>query len=168
MLAKVVSRPVAPDDVTLVSALHERVFGPGRFVRTAYRVREQMGPGAEVSRFCRLIADSDRVIAALRMSEIRIGGRAGAVLLGPLVVAPEHTGQGCGRTLVKEALDAARAGGMRIVVLVGDVSYYGRFGFKPVAPGAVTLPGPVNPARILAAELADGALAEYHGLVSGR
>jgi len=166
MLSPIVNRPIAPDDVPLISALHERVFGPGRFARSAYRVREQMGSGSEVSRFCRLVAAPDHLIAAIRMSEIAIGGREGAALLGPLVVAPEHIGQGHGRALIKEAMEAARAGGVRLVVLVGDESYYGRFGFKPVSPGTITFPGPVNPARILAAELAPGALADYAGVIS--
>jgi predicted N-acetyltransferase YhbS len=100
------------------------------------------------------------------MSEISIGGKPGALLLGPLVVAPEYTDQGYGRALVTEALAAARAAGLVLVVLVGDEPYYGRFGFKPVAPGTITFPGPVNPKRILALELADGALARFSGLIS--
>lgn len=168
MLSKIVNRPVAPDDVPLISALHDRVFGPGRFARTAYRVRERMGSAADVSRFCRLAIAGEQLIAALRMSEIAIGGKPGAVLLGPLVVAPEYAGQGYGRALVKEAMDAVRAAGLKIVVLVGDEPYYGRFGFAPVTPGAITFPGPVNPARILAAELEEGALADYAGVISAR
>ena len=53
-------------------------------------------------------------------------------------------------------------------MLVGDEPYYGRFGFKPVPRGAITFPGPVDSARILAAELEDGALAGFHGLIAGR
>jgi predicted N-acetyltransferase YhbS len=168
MLAKIMTRPATPEDIPLISALHDRAFGPGRFARTAYRVREQMGPGREISDFCRLATADDRIVAAIRMSEITIGGKPGAALLGPIVVAPEHAGQGYGRVLIKEAMDAARTAGIRLVVLVGDEPYYGRFGFKPVAPGAITFPGPVNPIRILAVELADGALAEFHGQISGR
>ncbi len=168
MLSKVVTRPVAPEDIPLISALHDRVFGPGRFARTAYRVREQMGPASEISRFCLLAAADKRLIAALRMSEISIGGTKGAALLGPLVVAPEYAGQGYGRALVKDAMEAMREAGLKLVVLVGDEPYYGRFGFKPVTPGTIVFPGPVNPARILAAELEDGALAHFSGLISGR
>lgn len=168
MLAKIVTRPATPGDIPLISALHDRAFGPGRFARTAYRVREQMGPGREISDFCRLVAAGDQIIAAIRMSEITIGGKLGAALLGPIVVAPEYAGQGYGRMLIKEAMDAARAGGIRLVVLVGDESYYSRLGFKPVPVGTITLPGPVNPVRILAAEIESGALADYSGQVSGR
>ncbi len=166
MLSKITSRPATPADAPLISALHARVFGPGRFARTAYRVREGMGAGAEISRFCRLAVMDGHIIAALRMSEIVIGGTPGALLLGPLVVAPEYAGQGYGRGLVTDALEDARASGIRLVVLVGDEPYYGRFGFKPVKPGTILFPGPVNPARILAAELTDGSLSAFHGLIS--
>lgn len=168
MLSKITSRLATPADVPLISALHARVFGPGRFARTAYRVREEMGAGAEISRFCRLAVMDGHIIAALRMSEIVIGSTPGALLLGPLVVAPAYAGQGYGRGLVTEALEAARASGIRLVVLVGDEPYYGRFGFRPVKPGTITFPGPVNPARILAAELVPGTLADYRGMISGR
>ncbi len=167
MLSNVLSRPVAPEDVPLISALHDRVFGPGRFARTAYRVREET-PDATVSPFCRLISNGDRLIAAVRMSEIKIGGKAGALMLGPIVVAPEYANQGYGRKLIAEAIEAARGAGVELVVLIGDEPYYGRLGFRPVPMGAITFPGPVDPRRILASELADGALASFTGRVSAR
>ena len=62
----------------------------------------------------------------------------------------------------------AKHDGLRLAVLVGDEPYYARFGFKRVAPGAITLPGPVDPARLLAAELEPGAGERYRGLVAAR
>ena len=50
----------------------------------------------------------------------------------------------------------ARAEGFSLVLLVGDMPYYGRFGFNPVPPGQITLPGPVDPARLLSLELVPG------------
>ena len=72
-----------------------------------------------------------------------------------------------GRALVEEGLKRARAEGFALVLLVGDMPYYGRFGFAPVSPGEVTLPGPVDPARLLALELVPGALAGASGSVKG-
>lgn len=167
MLSNVVSRPMTPADIPLVAALHDRVFGPGRFARTAYRVREAM-PDDAVSPFCRLTASRDGLVAAVRMSEISIGGRAGALLLGPLVVAPEYENQGFGRALVRDAVEAARTAGIELVVLIGDAPYYGRLGFHPAPPGTVTFPGPVDPRRILVNELTDGALVRFQGCVSAR
>jgi predicted N-acetyltransferase YhbS len=108
----------------------------------------------------------ERLVAAVQLTDVTAGGEGGALLLGPLVVATDVTGQGFGRALIAEALEAAKAGGVRVVILVGDVAYYGRFGFKPVPPGQITLPGPVNPTRILAAELEAGAIADYQGMVA--
>jgi predicted N-acetyltransferase YhbS len=64
-------------------------------------------------------------------------------------------------------LARAKAEGFRLVLLVGDMPYYGRFGFQPVPPGRITLPGPVDPARLLAVELVPGALAGASGGVKG-
>lgn len=167
MLQNVVHRPVTPEDIPVISDLHNRVFGPGRFARTAYRVREQMGPRAEISRFCRIAEKDGRMIAAIRMSEVTIGGAKGPLLLGPIVVDPAYTNQGYGRALIGDVMEEARAAGIPLIVLVGDEPYYGRFGFKPVKPGHITFPGPVNIARILAAELKPGALNDFHGCFSG-
>lgn len=167
MSPKVLNRSVAPADLPLIAKLHADVFGPGRFTRTAYRVRERR-PGAAhaISPFCRAAFLGNRLIAAVRFTQITVGGREGALLLGPLAVATDVAGQGYGRALVAEALEAARKSKVRLIVLVGDEPYYGRFGFKPVPPGQIMLPGPVNPARLLAAELEAGALADYRGLIA--
>ena len=104
------------------------------------------------------------LIAAVRFTPITIGGVGGALLLGPLAVDPDFAGQGFGRRLIGEAMEAAKAAGVKLVVLVGDEPYYGRFGFRPVPLGQITLPGPVDPQRLLAAELEPGALAAFRGL----
>ncbi|MGL4397525.1 MAG: GNAT family N-acetyltransferase [Hyphomicrobium sp.] len=157
-------RAVTPADAKAIAALHADVFGPGRFARSAYRVREGKG---DRSRFCRAAFDaSNGCIAALRLTDISIGGIAGAALLGPLAVANGHTGHGIGTALINAALQSMTDAGVRVVILVGDLPYYGRFGFKPVPPGQIAFPGPVNPERILALELQAGALADYRGLVA--
>jgi predicted N-acetyltransferase YhbS len=159
----VLTRPAVTDDLPAMAALQSRAFSPGRFTRTAYRVRE--GSPA-LSPFCRVALIGDRLVAALRMTPIMIGGEAGALLLGPLAVEPDEAGRGYGRRLVAESMEAATVAGVKLIVLVGDVPYYGRFGFRPVPPGQIRMPGPVDPARLLAAELQPGALATVRGLVA--
>ncbi len=162
MSSTIRNRHLTPADLPLVSDLHAKVFGPGRFTRTAYRVREGTVP---ISPYCRAAFEGKRMIAAVRFTEISIGGSGGALLLGPLAVDPAFAGQGYGRGLIAEALAAAGGDGVRLVVLVGDEPYYARFGFHPVPPGQIVLPGPVDPKRLLAAELTAGALQSYHGLI---
>jgi predicted N-acetyltransferase YhbS len=162
MSPALVIRKALPGDIAEISKLHARVFGPGRFVRSAYRVREGKG---HLSRFCLVAYLGNELVASLRMTEVAIGGVVGAALLGPVAVDPQHRGLGVGTKLVTAALSAARTGGTQLVILVGDEPYYGRFGFKALPPGQIFFPGPVNPARILACELIDGASTAYRGLV---
>ena len=165
MSPNVTNRPLTPADFPAVSRLHAKVFGPGRFTRTAYRVRE--GAPA-LSPYCRAALLGDRLVAAVRFTPINIGRVGGALLLGPLAVEPDLAGQGFGKRLIGEALEAAKADGVKLVVLVGDVPYYGRFGFSPVPPGQITLPGPVDPQRLLAAELQPGTLAAFNGVIAAQ
>ena len=165
MSPNVTNRPLTPADFPAVSRLHAKVFGPGRFTRTAYRVRE--GAPA-LSPYCRVALLGDRLVAAVRFTPINIGRVGGALLLGPLAVDPDLAGQGFGKRLISEALEAAKADGVKLVVLVGDVPYYGRFGFNPVPPGQITLPGPVDPHRLLAAELQPGTLPAFNGIIAAQ
>jgi predicted N-acetyltransferase YhbS len=100
--------------------------------------------------------------------EVSIGGRDGVLLLGPLAVEPELANRGYGRGLVARALDDARAAGIALVVLVGDEPYYARLGFRRIPRGQISLPGPVDPERLLAAELKPGALEAYAGPLTAR
>lgn len=159
---EIATRPVTDADAAAIGALHARVFGPGRFVRTAYRLREGT---AFASRYCRLAERDGRLVAAIRYTPIRIGETAGALLLGPLAVDPDFANRGYGRRLIAQAHDLARADGLGLVLLVGDMAYYGRLGFVAVPRGQIALPGPVDAARLLALELAPGALAGFVGLV---
>lgn len=153
--------PITADDVPQISALHARVFGPGRFSRTAYRLRE----GApRVSRFCRKSLRSADLVAAVSFTRIEIGGTSGALLLGPLVVAPEVANQGLGRELIFTGLQEAEREGIDVVLLVGDKPYYERFGFDHVPPGQIKLPGPVDPRRLLAWQATPGVLEKFVGL----
>lgn len=162
MLANLSTRPAGISDAAAISSLHDKAFGPGRFVRAAYRVREGT---ADVTRFCRVAFLGKQLVAAIRMTNITIGDEPGALLLGPLAVDPQNIGQGIGARLISECLEGARAAGIKLVILVGDHSYYGRFGFQPVPPGQIQFSGPVDLRRILAAELVPGTLARYQGLV---
>src|SRR6185312_16194472 len=108
--------------------------------------------------FCRVCRIDGQLAAALRFTPVTIGGKAGALLLGPLAVDPAFANQGHGRGLISAAHDDARAAGIALVVLVGDEPYYARLGFKRVPRGQITLPGPVDLDRLLAVELAPGSL----------
>src|SRR6476660_2677866 len=145
--------PETADDAVPIERLHERTFGPGRYAKSAYRLREGMGHQLDLSFTARI---GTLMVGSVRLSPIRIG-EAKALLLGPLTVEPAFRDKGIGQALIARALDEARAKGHRLVVLVGDEPYYGKCGFKRIPRGRASMPGPVDPARLLVAELAAGA-----------
>jgi predicted N-acetyltransferase YhbS len=153
------------DDEAVLSALSAQTFGPGRFARSAYRLREGVPPIPALSLTGWL---DGRLVGGIRFTAVRIGETEGGVLLGPLVVDPAVKGKGYGKALVGEGLSRAKGEGFSLVLLVGDMPYYGRFGFAPVVPGKITLPGPVDPARLLGLELVPGALESAAGQIKAR
>jgi len=135
----------APGDAEAIERLNERAFGPGRFARTAERLREVSPVAPQLSLVARV---ATLLVGSVRQTPIRIGEHK-ALLLGPLAVEPAFRSRGIGRQLMERALQEAAAQGYQLVLLVGDQSYYGRLGFKPVPMGRIALPGPVDPARVL-------------------
>jgi predicted N-acetyltransferase YhbS len=153
--------PQTPGDDPAIEKLDEHAFGPGRFARSAYRLREGIAPDYSLSFVARV---GTLLVGANRMTLIHCGEHP-ALLLGPLTVDPAFRSGGIGEALVKRSLEAARAAGHRLVLLVGDMSYYGRMGFKPVPPGRLIFPGPVDPARLLYCELVKDAFDGVKGRV---
>jgi predicted N-acetyltransferase YhbS len=152
-----------PEDAEAIERLNERVFGPGRFARTAYRIRETTPPDLDLSFVARV---GTLIVGANRMTPIVIG-ETEALLLGPLIVEPVFRSQGIGEALVARSIESARAAGARLCILVGDEPYYGRMGFKRTPPGRLQMPGPVDPARLLYCEISPGAFDGVQGAVRG-
>jgi predicted N-acetyltransferase YhbS len=151
--------PETADDALAIERLHERTFGPGRYAKSAYRLRERMPHRPELSFTARI---GTLLVGSVRLSPIRIG-ETRALLLGPLTVEPPFRERGIGYALIERAVAEAKAKGHRLVVLVGDEPYYGKSGFKRIPKGRALMPGPVDPARLLVCELVDGAFAGVSG-----
>jgi predicted N-acetyltransferase YhbS len=151
--------PEKPQDAAKVEALIAECFGPGRYAKTAYRLREGVDPVPDLS----FIAHEHGVLrGSVRFWPVRIGETA-ALMLGPLAVQPDQRGRGIGIALMQKGIEVARTKGHALMILVGDEPYYGRVGFARVPAGQITMPGPVNAARLLALELVAGALANAKG-----
>jgi len=157
-----------PEDAAAIDQLLDQAFGANRMSKISYRFREDTAPLADL----RLVARCDaagRVVGTLRFWPVTIGpieksGGTPALLLGPLAVARDWRGQGIGGALMRQGLDMAAWARHRIVVLVGDLAYYRRFGFQPATPLGLVMLGE-TPQRLLVRELAHGALADMKGLV---
>jgi GNAT superfamily N-acetyltransferase len=121
--------PELPGDAEAVEKLLSDAFGPGRFAKTAERLREGRQPSLDLSFVARR---GDNLLGCVRLWTVEVGG-AVAILLGPFAVDVTVRGLGIGRALIDTACDAARRAGHGVAVL-------GR---------RVVMPGPVDQARVL-------------------
>src|SRR5476651_1150447 len=97
--------PETPDDMLAIERLHERTFGPGRYARSAFRIREGRGHLLELSFTARI---GSLLVGSLRLTPICIG-ETPALLLGPLTVEPPFRAHGVGSALIERALKHAKA-----------------------------------------------------------
>lgn len=139
-------RPATPADDAFVEDLQAIAFGPGRFSRTAFRVRERFPIDPSLS----LISEVDGVASgAVWMTPISVGGMKG-YLLGPLATHPDFRKRGAGKLLAREVSKRALARGEgHFVLLVGDQDYYCPLGWEITTPGNIQFPGPVDTSRVL-------------------
>ena len=157
--------PLSAGEPDMIEALLDRAFGPDRHARTAYRIRAGMAP-LEALSFAALDAD-DMLVATIQCYPVALHDREGRpvplVMVGPVAVVPERQGEGFGIGLMAAMLDAearmAQSGAPALAqVLIGDVEYYGRWGFSAAATGGWRCPGPYEPHRLLARGAALGAM----------
>jgi predicted N-acetyltransferase YhbS len=150
-----------PQDFARVEALNGDSFGPGRFAKSAYRLREGVLPVASLS----FVAVENGVLrGSVRFWPIKVGGHE-ELLLGPLAVQSDQRGRGIGIALMQAGIEAARLGPWRGILLVGDEPYYTKVGFSRLPPGRVKFPGPVDQNRILGLSLKSGELLTLSGQI---
>ena len=155
-------RKERPPDVAVREALLDEAFGEHRWRKGSQRLRDGRSPAHDLAF---VATDGKRVVGTARLWDIVCGSGQAGLLLGPVAVANEYRNRGIGAALVRHALAAARRRGHRAVVLVGDASYYSRFGFSAEKTAALRMPGPFERHRLLALELVAGALKGARGLL---
>lgn len=157
---------IKPEPAVLAGAverLYDDVFGPARFHKASYLFREGVDPVRELSW---IALEGDRLVGAIRYWPILVGETGHpALLLGPLAIAQDRAGRGIGRALMFKTLDLAAQLGHDLVLLVGDVDYYKRFGFVPATPHGFVMPGESRPDRLQVAPLKDNVLGRIAGEV---
>jgi predicted N-acetyltransferase YhbS len=150
-------------DLEAIEKLVDLTFGPGRFAKSAYRLREGVLPDARLS-FVAQDSESASLWGSVRFWPVAAGETA-ALLLGPLAVVPQLRGRGIGISLMKHAIQAASALEYPAILLVGDEPYYAKVGFARLRPGQVQFPGPVDPNRVLGLALNGSSLTALSGTV---
>lgn len=156
-------RQEAAEDFDTVEHLALSVFGAELPKRAAYHLRLNTPFEPELS-FA--VEHQDKIVGTVRVTKVRWGEDV-VLMLGPLVVLPEHEGQGIGRMLMQTSVSAARdrvkLGEPDCIILVGNLSYYQPFGFERIEPSRIKMPKPTDPMRILACDLVPGSSLKYHG-----
>ena len=154
------------EDGGAVETLFDLCFGGSRAMLSSYRLRAGVDA---VASLCFVLREGGVVgairywpvnIVAGRVESVALGGESGgsgmesvgsgssgsALLLGPVAVHPTHQGEGLGGVLIRHSLAEARLQGWTQVILIGDASYYGRYGF---ARADLDFPPPTDKARVL-------------------
>lgn len=138
-------------DAADISSILNTVFGTDRKKKASYALRQSVKP---IDSLCRVARHEHSIAATIRfwpvtVSDLLTAKETNAILLGPLAVRPEFQGCGIGSQLVDHALELAAGQGHERILLVGDRDYYARFGFVPVLPSFITLPGGRDARRLL-------------------
>ena len=141
-------------DEARIEELMREAFGDRRFERSVWMLR----PGEPVADLCLVIRDGGQIVGSLRFWEVRLGTET-ILLLGPLAVQPNLRGKGFGRLLVDAALERAKAGPWRLVLVSGEPEYYPKFGFVSAQPYSIEWPGFIEMDRLQFYELVLGSLA---------
>ena len=147
------------EDAPRIAILTEAGFGPGRYAKSAYRLREGVHAVTDLG----FVAVEDGILrGSVRFWPVK-AGENDALLLGPLAVESTQRGRGIGISLMQAGIAAAREAGWGAILLVGDEPYYARVGFVKLNSGKLRFPGPVDATRLLGLALTDGALENLSG-----
>lgn len=149
-------------DIAARESILDSAYGDCRFTKPSAHLRDGRMPAGGLA----LVAvERGRVVGTVRLWNVSAQAGRPALMLGPLAVACDAQGRGIGTKLIARALREARRLGHKAVLLVGDVSYYGRFGFSAGQTGKLRMPGPYDMQRLLGLELVGGALDGASGLI---
>ena len=149
-------------DREVIETLLDDVFGNTRQHKTSYAYRDKNPPvqGLSLTAHC-----NERLVGTIRFWPIFLGLRkTSALLLGPLGVASDMQNFGIGRSLISQGHMMAAEMGYKLVLLVGEEAYYGRFGYVSASSHGLLMQGE-NPNRLMVRELDKGALQEASGNV---
>ena len=130
MTAAIAIRAEAPADAEAIAAVTREAFASvPHSDHSEHRIIAALRADGALA--VSLVAEHDRrIVGHAAASAVSIGdGTAGWYGLGPLAVAPSLQRQGIGATLVHAVLERLQAEGARGCVVLGEPSYYWRFGF---------------------------------------
>ena len=150
------------EDHIQVEQLLDLVFTPKRKLLSSYQLRSSAN---KVNKLSYVIKDLyDSVVGSLRFWNIKINNHSSrGLLLGPLAIHPIYQSEGLGEKLVLNGIEQAYADNWNWVVLVGDVGYYGKFGFSKDLTRGISIGDGLDNERLLGLDINDSFLEEAVG-----
>lgn len=137
-------RPERTGDREAIRALHDAVFDEpdeGQIVEGIRGTADAIEGGSLVA-----LDGSGAVIGHLLASRGAIVGADGVErpvwMLGPFAVRADVQGRGVGARLMREQINLATRRGVPLICLLGEASYYPRFGFQPARAMGIDPPRP--------------------------
>jgi putative acetyltransferase len=158
-------RPYIPEDAAAVREVHRRAFdgseGEPCLVELLHRAK-----AASVSLVAVMVS---QVVGHILFSPVVLDGRSGLRMVGlaPVGVLPEYQGKGIGSRLARKGLAAFRDVSYGAAVVLGEPSYYSRFGFVRASEYGLGHEYGVGD-HFMVAELERGALDRVSGTVRYR
>ena len=154
--AALLIRPEAPRDFAPIREIHLLSFGRENEANLVEKIRGSRDFNQSLS----LVADFEgRPAGHVLFSRVWIQPpdpklpEDVALALAPLSVHPDFRNKGIGSELVTQGLKTCRHHGYTLVIVVGEQSYYARFGFVPARPKGLEVPFPVPERAFLVAEI---------------
>ena len=145
-------RQISNEDNDKIIKLLYKSFGPGRFARSVYRLREKNDRDTEFSYIYEL---NNQILSSISYYKTFLNNDINGLLLGPLAVDPEHRGKGYGVELVKYTIALIKKTmAYDFILVIGDYHYYEKFGFKRI-DNTFSFYGPVNSEKVLILPLKD-------------
>ena len=145
-------RQISNEDNDKIIKLLYKSFGPGRFARSVYRLREKNDRDTEFSYIYEL---NNQILSSISYYKTFLNNDINGLLLGPLAVDPEHRGKGYGVELVKYTIALIKKTmAYNFILVVGDYHYYKKFGFKKIN-NTLSFYGPVNSEKVLILAIKD-------------
>ena len=145
-------RQISNEDNDKIIKLLHKSFGPGRFARSVYRLREKNDRDTEFSYIYEL---NNQILSSISYYKTFLNNDINGLLLGPLAVDPEHRGKGYGVELVKYTIALIKKTmAYDFILVIGDYHYYEKFGFKKIN-NTFSFYGPVNSEKVLILPIKD-------------
>ena len=156
-------RSEVPSDHDRVHEIHRAAFGRSNEAELVSELRSCSSP--QIS----LVAEADgEVVGHIFFSPVAVDSQSAAAVaagLAPVSVVPAAQGQGVGSALIRAGLARCPTVGWRAVFVLGDPSYYSRFGFVLAAPLGFRYESEAFDAAFQVLELEEGVLSGCRGRV---